>query len=114
MCDMSFAGSIDTTRSLCPTLGIKNAVLHSGPCPLECVNPTGKTLTISFIGIKPFITYSPIGGSDFLVVNALAKKFGFTPKFVAERSYDTVKSNTSTHGMLFRVRTNIHIPCSPL
>ena len=55
--------------------------------------PFGKTLTISFIGASPFVIYNPLipylGGSDILVTNILARKFGFIPKFNPAKSiYD--------------------------
>ena len=63
-----------------------------------------KELRISFIGLKPFITYNPIGGSDFLVLNLLAKKYGFIPKLIPEVRYDDVEVNgTILHGSIHRV-----------
>ena len=60
--------------------------------------------------MKPFISYNPVGGSDFLVVKILAKKFGFSPKFIPEKSYDIVRNNSTTYGMLYRVRKKEHFP----
>ena len=69
-------------------------------------NIRGKELRISFIGLKPFITsYNPIGGSDFLVLNLLAKKYGFILKLIPEFRYDDVEVNgTILHGSINRVR----------
>ena len=101
--NLNFAGGKRTITSLCPAIGKTHAVLYSGYCPDQLRNPHGKEFNISFIGPKPYISYDPIGGSDFEVTNILAKKFKFIPKFVPERSYDIVKSNVSTYGMLHRV-----------
>ena len=90
--------------SLCPTLGTIHAAPYNGTCPSHLQNPFGKQLKISFIGFKPYITYNPVGGSDFLVVKILAHKFGFYPKFVPARSFDTVTTNSTTFGMLHWVR----------
>ena len=53
-----------------------------GSCPSQMQEPFGKTLSISFIGIEPYVSYISPHGSDFVVTNILAKKFGFTPKFI--------------------------------
>ena len=102
---MSFADGKVANTSLCPTLGKNHAVPYIGPCPKHLGNPYGKELKISFIGGKPYISYNPVGGSDFLVVKILAKKFRFSPKFIPERSYDIVINNKTTYGMLYQVRT---------
>ena len=99
-----FADGESEATFLCPTLGKTHAVLHNRLCPKELENPYGKELKISFIGQSPFISYSPVGGSDVLVVNMLAEKFKFIPKFIPERSYDRVISNGTTSGMLYRVK----------
>ena len=101
---MPFADGKSKRTWLCPTLGKTHAVLHNRLCPKELGNPYKKELKISYIGASPFISYSPVGGSDFLVVNMLAEKFKFIPKFIPERSYDLVSSNGTTYGMLYRVR----------
>ena len=61
-------------------------------------------MPISFIGIPPFIKYNPFGGSELLVTQILAEKFGFWPKFVPERAFDVTKVNGTTYGMVHRVR----------
>ena len=96
--------------SLCPTLGKTNAEPYSGQCPKHLQSPYGKELRISFIGSKPYISYDPVGGSDFLVVETLAKKFTFSPKFIPERSYDMVRNNGTTYGMLYQVRNEEPFP----
>ena len=99
-----FADGESEATFLCPTLGKTHAVLRNRLCSKELENPYGKELKISFIGQSPFISYSPVGGSDVLVVNMLAEKFKFIPKFIPERSYDRVISNGTTYGMLYRVK----------
>ena len=101
---MCFTDRKVVNTSLCPTLGKTNAELYSGQCPKHLQSTHGKDLKISFIGIKPYISYNPAGGSDFLVVKILAKKFRFSPKFIPERSYDMVRNNGTTYGMLYKVR----------
>ena len=61
-------------------------------------------MPISFIGLTPFIKYNPLGGSEFLVTQILAEKFGFLPKFVPERAFDVTTANGTTFGMVHRVR----------
>ena len=104
---MFFSDGESERTFLCPTLGKTHAVLHNRLCPKELENPYGKELKISFIGASPFISYSPVGGSDILLVNMLAEKFKFIPKFIPERSYDPVIRNGIIDGMLYRVRRNI-------
>ena len=77
--------------------------MFNGLCPRYTQNIRGKELTVSFIGPKPFITYNPIGGSEFLVMKLLAKKFEFIPKFVPEKTFDTVVSNGTSYGMVYKV-----------
>ena len=100
--------------SLCPTLEKTHAVPYIGPCPKHLGNPYGKELKISFIGFEPYISYNPVGGSDFQVVKILAKKFRFSPKFIPERSYDIVKNNSTTYGMMYRVSKEEHFSSTPL
>ena len=92
-----------TFTSLCPTLGERYAQIHDGKCPLEAKKPAGKSLQISFIGPNPHITYDPIGGSDFLIIDLLVKKLKFLPKFVPEQSFDIVNLNGMTFGMVHAV-----------
>ena len=94
----------NATTSLCPVLGKTHAQTYNGLCPDHFQKPHGKELKISFIGTGPYINYNPIGGSEFLLVKILAEKFKFTPKFIAERSYDIIEQNGTFYGMLHRVR----------
>ena len=66
-------------------------------------------MNISFIGTKPYITYNPIGGSEFHVVKILSEKFKFIPKFIPERSFDIVNHNGTLSGMFHKVRVRIKI-----
>ena len=68
--------------SLCPKLGKMYAEEFKGSCPPYMKEPSGKTLNISFIGVPPYVTYNPLGDSEFLVIKILAKKFSFIPKFI--------------------------------
>ena len=74
--------------SLCPKLGKMYAQEFKGSCPSHMQEPFGKTLNVSFIGFHPYVSprsYTfPFGrfGSEFVVTNILAKKFGFIPKFI--------------------------------
>ena len=77
---------------------------HEGTCPSYLQNPHGKTLNISFIGLPPYITYNPVGGSEILVTNMLAKKLGFIPKFIPAKSWDIFEINQTKYGMVHQVR----------
>ena len=76
---------------------------YKGACPSHLQEPFGKTLKVAFIGAVPFITYNPIGGSEFIVTNLLAKKFRFIPKYSPARSWDTVQVNNTSYGMVHLV-----------
>ena len=92
-------------KALCPCLGEELPQLHDGVCPWHLQNPAGKRLKISFIGVEPYIRYIPrIGGSDFKVIEIMAKKFRFLPIPLPERSFDSVEINGTISGMVFRVR----------
>ena len=60
----------------------------NGSCPSHFQEPFGKTLKISFIGIPPYISYNPLGGSEFIVTKIIAEKFRFIPKFIPVKSID--------------------------
>ena len=75
--------------SLCPTLGKIDAQEHIGVCPLHLQEPFGKTLNISFAGVSPFIINNPIGGSDVIVTNLLAKKYHFIPIYKRAKNWGT-------------------------
>ena len=99
----SFVDGRVTTTSLCPILGKRYAQIFNGACPKDSQNPSGKLLNISFIGPPPMITYKPVGGSDFLLIQLLAEKFRFIPKFVQEKFKNMVKNNGTYHGMVYSV-----------
>ena len=84
-------------------MGQRYAQIFDRACPKDLENPHGKELNISFIGTIPFITYKPVGGSDFLLIQLLAEKFRFIPKFVQEKAKEMVKSNGTNYGMAYAV-----------
>ena len=59
-----------------------------GECKKQTNGLYGKTLNVSFFGPEPFITYNPVGGSDFLIVKLMSKQLKFTPNFISEESFD--------------------------
>ena len=91
--------------SLCPVLGKMHAQVYSGVCPYDTENPDQKEIRVSFWGPRPYITYDPVGGSDFILVGLFAKKHGFIPIFVPARSIEVVKANGTISGMLHSVMT---------
>ena len=52
----------------------------------------------------PSPTNPKIGGSEFLVIKTLAKKFRFLPDFKPEKAFDVTKKNGTTYGMVWSVR----------
>ena len=92
--------------SLCPVLGKTHAQVYNAICPCDTESPLQKEIKVSFYGPRPYITYIPVGGSDFTVVRSFAKKHGFIPKFIPARSADIVKANGMTTGMLHWVIRN--------
>ena len=96
--------------SLCPVLGKEYPQVYNGSCPWHLQSPFGKKLNTSFIGFEPYIKYRPkLGGSEFEVITILAKKFKFLPHFIPEKSFDSVKINGTTSGMVYRVSQHYHI-----
>ena len=81
-------------------LGEMYAQEYSGLCPWHFQEPYGKKLNISFIGLPPYITYNPIGGSEFIITNLLANKFKFTPGYTPAPSFDTSRANQTVFGMV--------------
>ena len=81
------------STSLCPALGKMYAQEHSGACSGHLQEPYGKTLNISFIGTPPYITYNPVGGTEFILTALMAKKFQFVPKYVPALTYDPVEDH---------------------
>ena len=90
--------------SLCPKLGKMYAEEFNGSCPPHMKEPSGKTLNISFIGVPPYVTYNPLGGSEFLVIKILAKKFSFIPKFIHAKSTDPYADNKASSSMVYQVK----------
>ena len=96
------------TMSFCPVLGKEHPQIHSGPCPWHLQSPLRKKLSISFIGLEPYIRYRPtIGGSDFELIKILAKRYRFLPQFIPERSYDSIEINGTFSGMVYSVSQHI-------
>ena len=90
--------------SLCPVLGKVKAQFVKGVCPGHLQSLFGKQIKVSFIGTRPFVTYNPIGGSDFHVVKLLAKKFKFIPRFIPERRIEAVTfPNGTKYGLMHSV-----------
>ena len=100
---LTFLGNKSRSTYLCPVLGKAHAELQQIKCQPELQHPNGKTLSVSFIGQEPYIKYKPFGGSEPLVIQILANKFGFQPNFVLERAFDVTKANGTTYGMVHRV-----------
>ena len=98
-------GKRSRTKYLCPVLGKAYAEIHPVKCPSKLQQPNGKSLLVSFIAIEPYIRYNPFGGSDYLVLQMLAKKYDFLTSLVPERAFDVTKVNGTTYGMVHRVRS---------
>ena len=103
----------NAVHSLCPSLGHRHAQLLKDICPWNLQNPFGKEINISFRLSPPFFTHPPLGGSDFLIIKMLARKYGFIPRFIPEISYDNVQSNGSIYGLIHSVSwlTVLNIMC---
>ena len=81
-------------------MGKIKAQFVKGACPRHLQIPFGKHIKVSFIGTIPFITYKPIGGSDFHVMKILAKKHKFIPKFIPERTPMAIFPNGTKYGLI--------------
>ena len=90
--------------SICPVLGKIKAQFVMGACPKHLQTPFGKHIKVSFFGTNPYITYKPIGGSDFHVMKFLAKKHKFIPKFVPEPRLQAIFPNGTKYGLIPSVR----------
>ena len=68
-----------------------------GLCPLYLQNPLGKEIAVSYHHNPPFSMPSPLGGkgSDFLIIQLLARKIGFIPRFIYEETITTLLSDVS-------------------
>ena len=89
--------------SLCPVLGKMYAQVYTGMCPWHTESPLQKDIKVSFFGTPPYITRSPIGGTDFIVTRLFAKKHGFIPEFIPAKTVDVVSSNGTKSGMFHQV-----------
>ena len=77
---MKFPLGEQKITSICPELGQRNPSVVDGVCPAHLQNPTGKLLSISYIGTPPYILGSEAtGGTDVLISNLLAKRYGYVP-----------------------------------
>ena len=76
--------------------------MFKGLCPLHLQIPLGKVIDVEFGHYPPFSFSSPLGGvgSDFLVLQLLARKNGFVPRFIY---------GTNITAMLSNVRFIIHL-----
>ena len=92
--------------SLCPVLGNMKALAYNGMCPGHTKSPFQKNIKVSFIGLWPYIVYNPIGGSDFILTRIFAKKHGFNPLFIPAKTFNAVKFNGTTIGMIHQVIKN--------
>jgi hypothetical protein len=93
--------------SLCPTVGKGKSVIYNGLCPTLSMSLHGKTILVSYIGIRPYIDMrsQPVAGSDIMILNLLARKFRFSYTLKQETSYDWVKGkNGSNSGLIYAVR----------
>ena len=84
-------------HSLCPALGKRHAVVFKGLCPFHLQDPLGKEINVEFGYYPPFSMPSPLGGigSDFLLVQLLAMKIGFIPRFIYGTNVTAMLSNVS-------------------
>ena len=75
----------------------KYSVIRPGMCPSSLQQPRGKVIPISVVGAYPYVIYGEdkefLGGTEFQVVDVYAKKFGFTPKFMISKGFDTVEGS---------------------
>ena len=59
--------------------------IHQGICPVHLQKPANKVLPIFYWGEIPYVKYAKdygkLGGTNFLVMETLAKKHKFTPIF---------------------------------
>ena len=87
-----FEGDGLAGTSLCPALGHRYSLIRLGACPSNLQQPQLKDLPISVMGTPPYIISNKekewIGGTDFVIMDIYAKKFGFTPKFLMASSFD--------------------------
>ena len=98
--------------SICPTLGQHFPEFREGSCTPDLKRPEGKTIPVSVLGaIWPFVMYGAdprfggeiSGGTDFLFVELLAKKFKFTPSFITEKHTLKVNEDGSKEGLIHKV-----------
>ena len=89
------------TYSVCPTLGRMHALVVRGFCPSDLQNPSGKEINVAFCLQPPFAISAKAGGSDFLTLQLLARRFGFIPRFIFKILVDSNDSDGLIHSVGF-------------
>jgi hypothetical protein len=87
--------------------GSKLSLTHNGLCPSSTTSLNGRSISVSYIGIKPYLDMraKPVTGSDIIILNLLARQFNFTFELKGERTFDWVKGkNGSNSGLIHSVR----------
>ena len=69
------------------------AQFYNGLCPFKLGSPVEKEINILYNHNPPFTMYAPVGGIDFVIIELLAKRLGFIPKYIP---YSDLQSNGST------------------
>ena len=75
-----------------------HALVFKGMCPVHLQNPVGREINVEFGYAPPFSMPSPLVGaigSDILVMQLLARKIGFIPKFIYGTDTGAMLSNVS-------------------
>ena len=80
-----------------------------GVCPAHFQSPVGKDLPISYIGTPPYILGSgATGGTDILVINLLAERYGFVPILKQTPQYLIMEyKNGTKYGKKYQVGINL-------
>ena len=105
---MLFTGEQKVT-SICPVLGQRYPRVVVGVCPAHFHSPAGKDLPISYIGTPPYILGNDAnGGTDVLVSNLLAERYGFAPIFKPTPQYLIMEyENGTKYGKKYQVGINL-------
>ena len=104
---MNFSPGEQKVTSICPVLGQRYPSAVVGVCPPHFLKPAGKRLTISYIGTPPYILGSDAsGGTDVLVTNLLAERYGFVPILKPTPQYLIMEyENGTKYGKKYQVGT---------
>jgi hypothetical protein len=76
-------------------------------CPKSSRSLEGKHLSVSYIGILPYINNraKPVVGCDVTTLKILAQKFNFSYSLIREKSYNMKTSENGTKsGLTYAVR----------